>query len=133
MILQFKGINNTWSYEEADIITYTYLNVDEITKKYRNNLDVSKSELISEVGKREYDLSRVRNMQLEVDDYICRQTNAANIIYNIGELPFSEMTNILVVMLDDKNKHITRVFDTTNADTSVYLLNGKGQTVQKLA
>ena len=130
MILQFKGINNTWSYEEADIITYTYLNVDEIIKKYRGN---TRPNFKTEEDEYNWNLNRSKEMHDETDDYICRQTNAANIIYNIGELPFSEMTNILVVMLDDKNKHITRVFDTTNADTSVYLLNGKGQTVQKLA
>ena len=130
MILQFKGFNNNWSYEEADIITYAYLNVDETTKKYRGN---THSNFKTEEDEYNWNLNRSKEMHDAVDDYICRQTNAANIIYSIGELPFSEMTNILVVMLDDKNKHITRVFDTRNADTSVYLLNGKGQTVQKLA
>lgn len=130
MILQFKGINNNWSYEEADIITYAYINVGEITKNYRGN---KRPNFRTQEDEYDWNLNRSKEMHDAVDDYICRQTNAANIIYNIGELPFSEMNNVLVVMLDDKNKHITRVFNTTNADTSVYLLNGKGQTVQKLA
>lgn len=130
MILQFKGFNSNWSYEEADIITYAYLNVDEITKKYRGN---TRPDFKTEEDEYNWNLNRSKEMHDATDDYICRQTNAVNIIYNIGELPFSEMTNVLVVMLDDKNKHIVRVFDTTNANTSVYLLNDKGQTVQKLA
>lgn len=130
MILQYKGFNNNWAFEEAEEITYAYLNVDEVTKKYRGdnrpNFEIEKEE-------QDWALNRVREMQLAVDDYICRKTNAANIIYNIGDLPFSEMTTIAVVMLDDKNKHITRVFDKSDSSTaSVYLLNGKGQTVYKI-
>lgn len=132
MILQYKGFNNNWTYEEADTITYAVVNVDEITSKYRDYKDLDTHDLLSNVGRKDFDLQRARKMQNEVDEYIYKQTNAANIIYNIGNLKFKDMTSILVVMLDDKNKHITRVFDNVNTDTSVYLLNGKGQTVQKL-
>lgn len=132
MILQYKGFNNNWTYEEADSITYAVVNVDEITSKYRDYKDLDTHDLLSNVGRKDFDLQRARKMQNEVDEYIYKQTNAANIIYNIGNLKFKDMTSILVIMLDDKNKHITRVFDNVNTDTSVYLLNGKGQTVQKL-
>lgn len=132
MILQYKGFNNNWTYEEADVITYAMVNVDEITSKYRDYKDLDTHDLLTNVGRREFDLQRARKMQNEVDEYICKQTNAANIVYHIGNLKFTNMTSILVVMLDDKNKHVTRVFDNVNTDTSVYLLNGKGQTVQKL-
>ena len=39
------------------------------------------------------------------------------------------MKNVCVVMLDDKNKHIARVFYKNTA----YLLNNRGQTIQRLS
>lgn len=132
MILQYKGFNNNWTYEEADVITYAVVNVDEITSKYRDYKDLDTHDFLRNVGKREFDLQRTKKMQNEVDEYICKQTNAVNIDYHIGDIKFKDMTSILVVMLDDKNKHITRVFNNTNTNAGVYLLNSKGQTVQKL-
>ena len=118
MILQYKGFKNNWSFEETETITYAYLNVEDITIKYR--------------GYANGDIERAKRMHEEVDDYICKQTNATNIVYNIGDLPFSEMTNIAVVMLDDKNKHITRVFALGDETNTVFVLNSKGQTVCKV-
>ena len=40
-----------------------------------------------------------------------------------------DMKNVCVVMLDDKNKHIARVFYNNTA----YLLNNRGQTIQRLS
>lgn len=117
MILQYKGFNNNWTYEEADTITYAVVYVGEVTRKYRcdrsNDSDA---------------LKRAKMMHDEVDKLIDQETHCGDeIVYHIDK-PFSEMENVTVVMLRDRNKNITRVFD-----SGVYLLNNKGQTVQRLA
>ena len=118
MILQYKGFNNNWTYEEADTITYAVVGIVEVTKKYRRDGSTDS----------EYELKRVKMMHDDVDKFIDQETHCGDeIIYHIDK-PFSEMDNVTVVMLRDKNKNITRVFD-----KGVYLLNNKGQTVQRLA
>lgn len=118
MILQYKGFNNNWAYEEADTITYAVVGVGEVTRKYRCDRSNDSDEA----------LKRVKMMHDEVDKFIDQETNCGDgIIYHIDK-PFSEMENVTVVMLRDRNKNITRVFD-----EGVYLLNDKGQTVQRLA
>lgn len=118
MILQYKGFNNNWTYEEAETITYAVVYVGEITSKYKSDRSEDRNEA----------LKRAKIMHDEVDKLIEQETHCGDdIIYHIDK-PFSEMGNVTVVMLRDKNKNITRVFD-----AGVYLLNNKGQTVQRLA
>ena len=63
-----------------------------------------------------------------VDRLIREETHCGDeIVYHIDK-PFDQMDNVIVVTLNDKNKNITYVFE-----SGVFLLNSKGQTVQKLA
>lgn len=119
MILEYKGFNNNWIYEEAEIITYAVVWVGKETQKYREG---------GLKYKTESDLAYVKEMHEAVDNLIKEETHCSDeIIYHIDK-PFEQMENVTVVTLSDKNKYITRVFE-----NGVYLLNSKGQTVQKLA
>ena len=125
MILQYKGYNNNWVYEEADIITQAVVWVGKETRDYR------KGGIRYEHKKNsnQDDLAYVREMHEAVDRLIKEEThcNSDEIVYHINS-SFDQMENVTVVTLSDKNKNITRVFE-----SGVYLLNNKGQTVQKLA
>lgn len=117
MILQYKGFNNNWCYEEADVITSAVVYVGEVTESYRNKKNEYKDEIryADEVYK-------------AVNSFIIKETCCEdNIAYHTGML--DQLGNVVVVTLNDKNKNITRVFD----NGSVYLLNSNGQTVQRLA
>lgn len=115
MILQYRGFKENWCYEEADQISYANVYVGDVIKEY---------------SKKEYgdDLERARAIHNAVDEYLKKETGCYTdeIIYHVGT--FTDMNRVCVVMLDDKNKHITRVF----YKNSVYLLNNRGQTVQRL-
>ena len=118
MILQYRGYKNNWCYEEAEQISYSNINVEDVIKEYSS---------------KEYndDLERARAIPNAVDEYLKKETGCYGdeIIYHTGECSFMDMHNISVVMLGDKNKHITRVFYKNTA----YLLNNRGQTIQKLS
>lgn len=118
MILQYKGFKNNWSLEEAETITYAYLNVEDILMKHR--------------GYSADDLICIKQMHEEIDNYITRETCATNITYNIGDLPFDRMKNIAVVILLDKGKVTSRVFALGDDTNTVFVLNSKGQTVCKV-
>ena len=133
MFLQYKSFNNNWTLEEAESITYAYLDIDEITSKYRNCADLTDKEKLHERGKPEFDLARAEKMHKEVTDYIIKETHAGDdIVFCIGDLQFSKMTHITIAMLSSKNKRISYVFDRADKNKSVYILNSCGQTVQKL-
>ncbi len=68
-------------------------------------------------------------MHEAVDRLIKEETHCGDdIVYHIAPTRFDNMENVVVATLQDKNKHVTRVF---NPDGGVYLLNSRGQTVQK--
>ena len=74
------------------------------------------------------DLDYIAEMHEAVDRLIREETHCGDeIVYHIDK-PFDQMDNVIVVTLNDKNKNITYVFE-----SGVFLLNSKGQTVQKLA
>lgn len=131
MILQYKGFNNNWVYEEAEIITSAVVWVGKETHDYRRDGDKYKEKYKNLHGLEiaEADLSYVQEMHEAVDKLIREETHCGSgeIVYHIDK-PFDQMENVTVVTLNDKNKNITRVFE-----SGVYLLNSKGQTVQKLA
>lgn len=132
MILQYKGFNNNWVYEEAETVTYAVVWVGKETRDYREGGERYKrkysKEYIKGLTPEEIDLAYVTEMHKAVDRLIQKETCCADeIAYHIDK-PFEQMENVTVVTLSDKNKYITRVFD-----SGVYLLNSKGQTVQKLA
>jgi len=116
MILQYKGFKENWCFEEADQISFANVYVGDV---------------IEEASKKEYgdDLERARAIHSAVDEHLKKETGCYDeeIIYHAGI--FTNMKNVCVVMLDDKNKHIVRVFYNNTA----YLLNNRGQTIQRLS
>ena len=132
MILQYKGFNNNWCYEEAETITQAVVWVGKETRDYRKGGVRYEKKYLPDYmngrSKEEVDLCYVKEMHEAVDKLIRKETNCSDeIAYHINK-PFDEMENVVVVTLSDKNKYITRVFE-----SGVYLLNNKGQTVQRLA
>lgn len=130
MVLQYKGFNNNWVYEEAETVTSAVVWVGKETRDYRKGgiRYEKKYENLHgrEVG--EIDLSYVKEMHEAVDRLIREETHCGDeIVYHIDK-PFDQMENVTVVTLNDRNKNVTRIFE-----SGVYLLNGKGQTIQKLA
>lgn len=137
MVLQYKGFNNNWIYEEAEVITSAVVWVGKETCAYRKG-GVRYEKKYSELYKNgktpdqsdlnKVDLDYVAEMHKAVDRLIREETHCGDeIVYHIDK-PFDQMENVTVVTLNDKNKNVTRVFE-----SGVYLLNSKGQTVQKLA
>lgn len=124
MILQYKGFNNNWVYEEAETITFAVVWVGQETRDYRKGgIRYEQKQKLNQD-----DLAYAKELHEAVDKLIKKETLCNDdIVYHIDK-PFDQMENVTVVSLNDKNKHITRVFE-----SGVYLLNGKGQTVQRLA
>ena len=124
MILQYKGFNNNWCFEEADIITSAVVWVGKETRDYRKGGKKYKPD----------DLAYMDELHTAVNRLIAEETHCADgsgdIVYHTYK-SMAELENVVVVMLADRNKYITHVFE--NGTNSVYLLNSKGQTVQKLA
>lgn len=117
MILQYKGFNNNWCYEEADTITSAVVYVGEVAESYRKRKNEYKDEIqyADEVYK-------------EVSEFIIKETCCeTDIAYHIDKR-LDQLGNVVVVTLRDRNKNVTRVFE-----NGVYLLNNSGQTVQRLA
>ena len=135
MILQYKGFNNNWIYEEAETITHAVVWVGKETRDYReggvrHSLKYS-GEYMRGRSKEEVDLAYVNEMHKAIDKLIKEETHCCDdIAYHIGSLRFDEMENVVVITLQDKHKYVTRVFAQGGG---VYLLNSRGQTVQKLA
>jgi hypothetical protein len=117
MILQYKGFKENWCYEEAEQISYANVYVGDV---------------IEQVLEKEYSngLEQAKAMQNAVDEILKKETGCYSdeIIYHTEGI-FKDMKHVCVVMLDDKNKHITRVFYKNTA----YLLNNRGQTIQRLS
>lgn len=142
MILQHRGFNNNWCFEEAETIIYANVLVGKETRDYRENgvrWQIHQEELKKCADKNEEDelkLKYVREMHNAVDRLIKKETNCSNdIIYNIN-CTFDKLEDVCVVTLMDKSKIITRVFNIADMSDKyhkdVYLLNNRGQTVQKL-
>lgn len=130
MVLQYKGFNNNWVYEEAETVTSAVVWVGKETRDYRKGGIRYEKKYENLHGREicEVDLSYVKEMHDAVDRLIKEETHCGDeIVYHIDK-PFDQMENVTVVTLNDKNKNVTRVFE-----SGVYLLNGKGQTIQKLA
>ena len=137
MVLQYKGFNNNWVYEEAEVITSAVVWVGKETRDYRKGgiRYEKKYEELYKDGKtpeqsdlNKVDLDYVAEMHKAVDSLIQDETHCGDeIVYHIDK-PFDQMENVIVVTLNDKNKNITYVFE-----SGVFLLNSKGQTIQKLA
>lgn len=134
MILQYKGFNNNWCYEEAETIIAANVWIGKVTKDHRIDGAKYKAYLgdlqkcISKEEKEALYLKHVKEVNDEVDKFIKKETNCCDDIVYFIDGRFDNMENVTVVTLKDKNKAVTYVFG-----GGVYLLNNRGQTVQKLA
>lgn len=136
MILQFKGFNNVWCYEEADTISWANVWVGKETQDYRKGgvryeLHLKDTEGLSKEEIDSKDLKYVSEMHNAVDKLIQEETHfySDEIIYNVDK-PFDQLENVCVVMMNTKGKcSYARVFD----NKGVYLLNSHGQTVQRIS
>lgn len=136
MILQYKGFNNVWCYEEAETISFANVYIGDITRKYSRDGELYKEtkrkireQYGDDIDRDGLTLKLCSDEREEINNAIIEETHCINdIVYHIdGEL--ADVRNVCVVMLHDKNKYVgTRVFT-----EGVYLLNNRGQTVQKLA
>lgn len=133
MILKYKGYNENWVYEEADIVSHATVFVGKETRDYRKdgiryNLFYSPEQT---QGRDKYkaDLSYTKEMHEAVDRLIKNETQCSDdIIYHIDN-PFDQLENVVVVILRDKNKNTTYVFE---RGRGIYILNNNGQTVQRI-
>lgn len=116
MILKYRGYNENWCYEEAEQISWANVYVGDVIKEY---------------SKKEYknDLLKMQAIHDAVDEHLRKETGCYDdeIIYHVET--FTDMKNVCVVILDDKNKYIVRVF----YKNSAYLLNNRGQPIQRLS
>lgn len=113
MILQYKGFNNNWTYEEAETITVA-------------TVEVTKAKI--EANDSDEELNLIKDVSEKIDQEIRGATNCANITY-ITQKPIYELGYAKVAMISDKNKDCAYVFD---VNTEVYLLNNSGKTVRKM-
>lgn len=132
MILQYKGFNNNWCFEESETIVCADVFVGKETRDYREN--GSRWKIHQEELKKCEDANKdnslrlkyAQEMHMAVDELIKKETSCFDdIIYHI-EGRFDEMENVCVVILN-KPRAVTYVFNKT-----AYLLNNRGQTVKKL-
>lgn len=115
MILQYKGFRNNWTYEEAENITISTVEVTKLCK-IEGNIDIK------------LEISEIKELSEKIEQEIREATNCANIVY-ITEQPIYELGYVKVAMLCSKNKEVTYVFD---MQKEVYLLNDSGKTVRKI-
>lgn len=113
MILQYKGFRNNVTYEDAEQITVTALEISMLSVNVQGT---------------EEQLNVINDISRKIEEEIISKTNCANITY-ITNKPIYECGTVKVVMLDDKNKHCTYVFD---MEKEVYLLNDSGKTIRKV-
>ena len=140
MILKYYGFNNNWVFEEAEQISQADVYIGDITKKYRKgNSSYHKyygylfedNKTPDEETKNSAYLRLVNNLYNDVSKKLEDETKCGSeISYIIGDRELSDLENVSVVTLKDKHKFLTFVF---NQHGVAYLLNNRGQTVQRLA
>lgn len=113
MILQYKGFNNNWVYEEANQIIVSTVETT-IADTKANDADE--------------ELSLVKELSEQIEEEIISATHGVNITY-LTNKPIYECGSVKVVILSDKNKEVTYVFD---MEKEVYLLNSSGKTIRKV-
>lgn len=113
MILQYKGFNNNWTYEEADSITTSTV---AITKA-----EIQEENIEKELEKIGYFSEQIRK---EIQD----ATKCNNMVF-ITDKPLYSLGFVKIAIMRDKNKEVTYIFD---AFKEVYLLSNSGKTVKRL-
>ena len=133
MILQYKGFNNVWCYEEAETICFANVWVGKETKDYREGgvryrlYEESRNKARGS-DRADVDSKYTQELHDAVDKLITRETHCSdNITYHING-NFDELDNVCVVTLIDKEKYKTHVFE-----KGAYLLNNNGHTVQHIS
>lgn len=114
MILQYRGFNNNWTYEEANQITVSTAEISVIELKEKNVHE---------------ELKTIKNISEKIEKEIISQTHVGTDIVYLTSKPIYQCGNVNVVILSDKNKEMTYVFD---MEQEVYLLNNSGKTIRKI-
>lgn len=113
MILQYKGYNDSWVYEDAEKIAVSTV---EISIACITEEDTEKQ------------LEEIRKISEQIEGEIIAATSCTNIAY-LTDVPLWRCGCANAVMLSGKGKERTYVFD---MDKEVYLLNNDGKTVGKV-
>ena len=123
MILQYKGYNNVWCYEEARHIQWANVELVTIREKFENQLSEAKTP--------EDKLQVSLDHSNAIYHKICDDTNCD--LESINDMTYTcltDLNNVCVVMLGDRDVNATYIFE---QGRGVYILNGKGQTVHRIA
>lgn len=113
MILQYKGYNDSWVYEDADkiAVSTTEISIAKITEENA-----------------EKQLEEIRKISEQIEEEIIAATHCINITY-LTDMPLWRCGCVNVVTFSDAGKERTYVFD---MDKEVYLLSNDGKTVRKM-
>lgn len=113
MILQYRGFNENWTYEEADSITTA-------------TVAITKAEIHEDDSDKE--LEKIRYFAEQIHKEIQEATKCNNMVF-ITDKPLYSLGYVKLAILREKNKEVTYVFD---AFKEVYLLSNSGKTVKRL-
>ena len=116
MILQYRGFGNNWCYTDAETITFGYVEVEEITSKYRN---------------RDTSLEETKELSDSVNGLIAETVGYAGGIDHISRKALCEISHLAVVTLHRSGN--TGQTYALGDDVTAYLLNDKGRTIQKIS
>lgn len=113
MILQYKGYNASWVYEDAEKIALSTVEISIADIKEQDT---------------EKQLLEIRKISELIEEEIITATSCTNIVY-LTDVPLWRCGCVYVVVLSDRGKERTYVFD---MDKEVYLLSNDGKTVRKV-
>ena len=123
MILQYKGYNNVWCYEEARHIQWANVELVTIREEFENKFN----EAITPEDK----LQVTCDHSMAIYNKICDDTHCdLESINDMTTARLADLNNVCIVHLGDKDVNATYIFE---QGRGVYILNGRGQTVQRIA
>lgn len=123
MILQYKGYNNVWCYEEARHINWANVELVTVSEKFEKRFN--------EAHTPEDELQLISDHHKAIYNKICDDTHCDFESINdmtIGSL--RDLNNVCIVNLGDRDVNTTYIFE---QGRGVYILNSRGQTVQRIA
>ncbi len=123
MILQYKGYNNVWCYEEARHIQWANVELVTIREKFEKQFN--------EASTPEDKLQVICDHSTAIYNKICDDTHCDfESINDMTTARLVDLNNVCIVNLGDKDVNTTYIFE---QGRGVYILNSKGQTVQRVA
>ena len=124
MILEYKGFNNVWCFEEARHIAWANVEIVTVRQQFEERLKAEKTT--------EEEAALRCDFRMAVSQKIATELNRDidTINYMIGNIELEILDNICAVVLCDRDINATYVFE---QGRGVYILNSKGQTVQRIA